>query len=286
MKVTRFDKTNIFRNLDEIDAWLAERGFTQRNRLRVYRENLIAMRDTEDDEATIHSRMLKAGRVNEILASYIEGFELSDTLKCLIDNKVVIPDELLKRSLDGHADASQETAKNNGGRNAMFELSMAASLARQGLKPQLNLDKPDLEFQFEGRRVLIECKRILSKSAISEALSVGARQLRKKVNVSTGDVGLIAVNVSRPFNSGDGWWTVKREALPALVLSNMIERLIEELEVTIRLRKEPAVRGILFYAASPFRVEGLGYTPVRTAMLCRLDSKDELIGRISRILRF
>jgi hypothetical protein len=109
MKVTRFDESNLFDDLDKIDAWVAERGFTQRNRLRIYRENLIALRDSDDDMVKIHSQMKEAGRVNEILASYVEGFELSDALKCLLDNRVDIPDELLKRSLDGHADAAQET---------------------------------------------------------------------------------------------------------------------------------------------------------------------------------
>lgn len=285
MKVTRFDKSSVFGDLDKIDAWLAGRGFTQRNRLRIYRENLMAMRDTDDDVATIHSQMQEAGRVNEILASYVEGFELSDALKCLLDNHVVIPDELLKRSLDGRADAAQETAKNNQGRNAMFELSIAAAVARQGLKPMFNLDKPDLEFQFDGHRVLIECKRVLSENGIDEAMSAGIRQLRKKVNVSVDDVGLVAVNISRLFNSGDGWWTVKADVHPVRALSNMIHRVIECHEANIRRRKEPAVRGMVFYAASPFKVEGLGYMPVRTATFCLLDSSDELMRRLSDTLK-
>jgi hypothetical protein len=285
MKVTRFDESNLFDDLDKIDTWLTGRGFTQRNRLRIYRENLIAMRDTDDDMAKIHSQMQEAGRVNEMLASYVEGFELSDALKCLLDNQVDIPDELMKRSLDGHADAAQETAKSNHGRNAMFELSIAAAVARQGLKPVFNLDKPDLEFQFESRRVLMECKRVLSENGIDEAMSVGIRQLRKKVNVSADDVGLVAVNISRLFNNGDGWWTVKGGVHPVRSLSNMIHRVIEGLEANLRRRKEPAIRGMVFYAASPFKVEGVGYMPVRTATVCRLDSSDALMRRLSDTLK-
>jgi hypothetical protein len=285
MRVTRFDESNLFDDLDKIDAWLVGRGFTQRNRLRIYRENLIAMRDTDDDMVTIHSQMQEAGRMNEMLASYVEGFELSDALKCLLDKHVEIPDELLKRSLDGHADAAQETAKSNQGRNAMFELSIAAAVARQGLKPAFNLDKPDLEFQFEGRRVLMECKRVLSENGIDEAVSVGVRQLRKKVNVPADDVGLVAVNISRMFNSGDGWWTVKGNVHPVRALSDMIHRVIESRDANILRRKEPAVRGMVFYAASPFRVEGLGYMPVRTATFCRLDSSDKLMRRLSDTLK-
>ena len=285
MKLTRFDESNLFDDLDKIDAWLTGRGFIQRNRLRIYRENLIALRDSDDDMVKIHSQMKEAGRVNEILASYVEGFELSDALKCLLDNRVDIPDELLKRSLDGHADAAQETAKSNQGRNAMFELSIAAAVARQGLKPVFNLDKPDLEFQFESRRVLMECKRVLSENGIDEAMSVGIRQLRKKVNVSADDVGLVAVNISRLLNSGDGWWTITGEVHPVRVLSNMIHRVIESREANIRRREEPAMRGMVFYAASPFKIEGLGYMPVRSATVCRLNPGDELMRRLSETLK-
>lgn len=283
--MTRFDESSIFGDLDHLDLWLAARGFTQHNRLRIYRENLIAMRDTDDDVNTIHLRMQEAGRMTEILASYVEGFELSDALKCLLDRQVEIPDELLKRALDGHADGAQETSRSNQGRNAMFELSIAAAVARQGLKPAFSLDKPDLQFQFEGRRVLMECKRVFSEGGIDEAMSVGIRQLRKKVDVSAGDVGLVAVNISRLFNRGDGWWAIKGDVHPVRVLSNMINRIIECREENIRRRKEPAIRGMVFYAASPFAVEGPGYIPVRTATVCRLDSGDELMRQLSETLK-
>lgn len=287
MKVTRFDESSLFSDLEHLDAWLAGRGITQRNRLRIYRKNLLAMRDLDDDTdvVRVNARKYEAGRINEMLASYVEGFELSDALKCLIDNQIEIPDELLKRSLDGHPDAALETAKTNHPRNAMFELSIAAAVARQGLKPELNIDKPDLEFQFEGRRMLIECKRVLSEKGIGEALSVGIRQLRKTVNVSAGDVGLVAVNISRLFNTGDGWWTVKESVHPTTALSNMIRRWIEGRETDLLRRKEPAIRGMVFYGSSPFRISNVGYIPVRTATLCRLDSTDELLRRLSAKLK-
>jgi hypothetical protein len=42
---------------------------------------------------------------------------------------------------------------------------------------------------------------------------------------------------------------------------------------------------MVFYAASPFKVEGLGYVPVRTATVCRLHSDDELLRRLSDTLK-
>lgn len=75
-------------------------------------------------------------------------------------------------------------------------------------------------------------KRVFSVNGIDDVMSVGIRQLRKRVNVSTEDVGLVAANISRLFNSGDGWWAVRDEVHPARALSNMIRRVIERRETT------------------------------------------------------
>ena len=72
---------------------------------------------------------------------------------------------------------------------------------------------------------------------------------------------LVAVNISRLFNSGDGWWTITGKVHPVrVVLSDMIHRVIEGREANIRQRREPAIRGMVFYAASPFKVDGLEYS--------------------------
>ena len=96
----------------------------------------------------------KAGRVTEILASYVEGAEIVDVLMSLRAGQVEIPDELLRRALDGAPDSARESTKNNQGRNAMFELSIGAMLARQNLKPRLSMNNPDVEFRFENRQIL------------------------------------------------------------------------------------------------------------------------------------
>jgi hypothetical protein len=191
MKHTPFTQTDMFSDLDELDAWLAERGIKQRNRLRIYRANLIAMREREKEigAAAVYAEIEKAGRLTEILASYVEGSEFVDALMCLRAGHVDIPDELLRRALDGAPDASRESPKNNQGRNAMFELSIGAMLARQNLQPKFSTNNPDVEFRFEDRRILVECKRVLSEDRTLPVIFEGIRQLRKQVNPSDGEVG-------------------------------------------------------------------------------------------------
>ena len=288
MKYTPFTQTTLFSDLDELDVWLAGRGITQRNRLRIYRENIIDMRDREDvvGAAEVFTEVLKAGRLTEILASYVEGHELVDALMCLRAARVDIPDELLRRALEGTPDASRESPKNNQGRNAMFELSIGAMLARVNLKPKLSTDNPDVEFRFEDRRVLVECKRVLSAERVLDAISEGIRQLRKTVNPSDGEFGLVAVNISRVFYRGDGHWETPANSDVREVLAGMIRYFIDTIHYGILKKKDAAAMGAFFYAAAPFRVEGKGYTPARSGMFCAFDlNRDEFLARLASSLR-
>jgi hypothetical protein len=287
MKYTPFTQTTLFSDLDELDVWLAGRGITQRNRLRIYRENVIAMRDREKaiGVAEVFTEVQKVGRLTEILASYVEGYEFVDALMCLRAAQVDIPDELLRRALEGTTDASRESPKNNQGRNAMFELSIGAMLARDNLKPKLSTDNPDVEFRFEDRRVLVECKRVLSAERTLDAISEGIRQLRKTVNPSDGELGLVAVNISRVFYRGDGHWEAPANSDVREVLAGMIRYFIDTKRDGVLRKKDTAATGAFFYAAAPFRIEGMGYTPARSGMFCAFDLNcDEFLARLASSL--
>jgi len=288
VKYTAFTETNLFADLDEIDAWLAERGITQRNRLRIYRQNLLAMRERERKigAGEVYAEAEKSGRLTEVLASYVEGAEFVDALTTLRNRKVDIPDELLRRALDGSPDAALESAKNNQGRNAMFELSIGAMIARQHFQPTLSTGNPDVEFQFENRRVLMECKRALSEAGVLQVLEDGIHQLRKQVKSSNGVVGLIAVDISRVFYRGEGYWVAPANSDVHEILSEMIRRFLDSIGDRVLRMREAAATGALFYAAAPFRIEGLGYTPARAGTFCAFDlNRDEFLARLATSLR-
>jgi hypothetical protein len=288
MKYTPLNQTSLFGDLEKVDTWLAGRGITQRNRLRIYRENLIAMRDRQKaiGVADVFAEVRKAGRLTEILASYVEGAEIVDALMCLRAGKVEIPDELLRRALDGTPDASRESPKNNQGRNAMFELSIGAMLARQNFKPQFSTSSPDVEFRFEDRRILVECKRVLSDGRTLSVISDGIRQLRKQVKPSDCEVGIVAINISRVFYRGDGYWEAPEDTDVHELLSEMIRRFIDRIGDGILQKKDAAASGALFYAATPFRVEGLGYIPARAGTFCAFDlNRNEFLAQLASSLR-
>lgn len=168
----------------------------------------------------------------------------------------------------------------------MFELSIGAMLARVNLKPKLSTDNPDVEFRFEDRRVLVECKRVLSAERTLDSISEGIRQLRKTVNPTDGELGLVAVNISRVFYRGDGHWEAPANSDIREVLAGMIRYSIDTIRDGILRKKDTAATGAFFYVAAPFRVEGMGYTPARSGMFCAFElNRDEFLARLASSLR-
>jgi hypothetical protein len=164
-------------DLDEILAWAAERGIKRRTRFHIYRDNITWLRahDDEPDRPRIYAQLSGEGRLTEMLSTMAESIELAEVIPTLRQHGVNIPEELLRRVFSGPADTFQEDATSNQARNAVFELSMGAMAARQGLKPTLSMDKPDVAFGFEGRSIKMECKRVLSENKIVERLGEGIK---------------------------------------------------------------------------------------------------------------
>jgi hypothetical protein len=289
MDYTRFNETGFLGDFDNVLAWLADRGFTQNNRLRKYRKNIdeVQTKEAKSSAGDVYAKMLEAGRLNEILATYVEGFEITDSLMTLSATQVDIPDELLRRMLDGPADASLETPRNSQGRNAMFEISIGAMLARQNLQPKFSLGNPDVEFQFDERRVLVECKRVVSDNGTLANISDGISQLKKTVDLSRGEIGLVAINVSRCLMyQGNGLWNVPAHISPQEAFWRMLREFIDGLGYDFQRKRDDSTLGVLFYAASPFSVEGMGMTPARTGTFCRFDlGHDEFLLRLASSLR-
>ena len=134
MERTPLDFDDLLAKLSEIDKWLASLGINTHTRFRRYRDNIQEMMNQKDDApaATIHAKIAAQGRLTEILASYVEGMEVADTLSTLRNAGTLIPVDVLKKAVGGPTDASKEDDGSNTGRNFMFELVMAAAMASGG----------------------------------------------------------------------------------------------------------------------------------------------------------
>lgn len=286
--MTPLNTTSFFEDLAELDGWLAGRGFAKRDRLRVYKANLEAMAEQEkaSNAAQVYSEVEKAGKMTEILTSYVEGIEFVDALKCLREKQVVIPDALLKKVLAGPPDAVRENHTSNEGRNAMFELLMGSMAARQDLLPILGQANPDVEFRFEGRRVLMECKRVLSANKVLANIKQAAKQLEKCVDAKAADVGVVAISISRLAHQGDGFWTVPSSDTPHAFLAGGVQNVIRELDPQLRRLNTSAVAGVVFYVGGPFYVQGVGYTTANEGMLYPVNlGETEYLRKLASTLR-
>lgn len=262
MDLIRLDQSTFRSDLEEIDRWLEQRGFHQRDRLRVYRANIteMAQRERTSHPGKVFAQMQSKGRLAEVLTSYAEGIELVDALTSLRNKQVMIPDGLLKRVLDGSSDASLESHKSNRGRNAMFELIMGAMAAKQDLHPTFDHENPDVQFRFRGRRVLIECKRVFSQKKILDNVCEAVRQLEKCVHPADGDIGLVAISISRLAHRGNGYWETPTVETGRAFLSQGLRHIVDELNRHLAKLSSSHARGVVFHVSSPFHVESFGYT--------------------------
>ena len=287
MENTSFKEASFFPDLGKIDAWLSQRGFKNNDRLRNYRTILSKLVCLEESggRAAAYEWLLKRRSPGENLSAFMDGWEIVDALKCLRAEKVEVPDELLKRALGGPKDASQENSNNNQGRNATFELTVGAMVARQNLHPVLSTGNPDVEFRFEDRRVLIECKRVLEGRSAMRTATEGIRQLRKQVRAADCEVGIVAVNISREFYRGDRCLEVLAGTEPREALYERISLFIDAHREAILGMNCEAAAGAFFYAAAPFRLEDGRFMLSRAGTFCPFDvGGNEFLGRLAQRL--
>lgn len=107
-----------------------------------------------------------------------------------------LPRRNLKRILEGPLRLSEETAGVAAdARNIFLELELAAYMSSAGFRIS-GFD--DLEFEFEGFRYLVECKRPFSERALDRNIEGAYNQLRKKMDGERSR-GIVAISVEKVF---------------------------------------------------------------------------------------
>jgi hypothetical protein len=274
--------------LDRMAAWLVQQGVRRQNRFQLYRQNIawLQAHDLEPDRPRVYAALEKRGRITEVLSTFVETMEMVETVSTLMDAGVVVPAELLKRAFSGPLDTFQENSRSNMARNAMFELTMGAMAARRKLNPILSTHNPDVQFEFENRRVSLECKRVIAEGKVLERIEEGIEQLEKSVRSGTDDVGIVAVSLARLFNPGDRIAAVPEGVHPHDLLSHELEQMLRRAEPVLARLVRPAVTAILFYLSSACYVPGVGYTRAScgTVFPMNLDEQTFLCGLASNLI--
>lgn len=275
MKTEPFPFDELIANLDEIDTWLRGRGLQAHDRIRRYRKNIKEMIELQRlDENLDTLQNITEERRREIFWSYVDAEEFARAVRplraTLGDD---LPATLVKKALDGPADLFLETQRSSQGRNFMFELIMGGRLAKGGFVPAFD-QGPDIQFQFRGMRVAMQCKRPFSMDGIEETIGKAISQLKE----DDADLSIIAVSVSRLWNAGDpdDIPIVRDPAMGQAILEGRGRQIADE---TRRFWKEKLERaGIVFYGYAPVRwpkEDGhYGHATLRAETMCPVMSND------------
>ncbi|MGB9456560.1 MAG: hypothetical protein WCB12_10975 [Bryobacteraceae bacterium] len=276
----RLNYRGIVNQLAEIDQWLGQRGLTQNDRIRTHQHNIAELAQATDERRLDAFRsFLTEEKRREILWSLVESVEFVDAINALRRQGCPPPPEVLKRALEGPADLYLEDSKSNLGRNTMFEIVVAGRAAFAGLKPRLG-SEPDVLFEFNGRRMLVQCKRVLSEGAVPKRIGEAAKQLKRDLNNSCSptDCGLIAVSVSRLLNPGDSILTADCESDLRTALRREIDEIIKRNTRSLGQVKDPRVAAVLFQASTPAFVKELGlYTVASSATVYHIPGKSDAV---------
>jgi hypothetical protein len=268
-----FDET--IAHLDEIDEWLRLRGLQAHDRIRKYRKNIKEMIELQGRDENLETlQNITEGRRREIFWSYVEADEFVRAVRPL---RAALGDELpavpIKRALDGPADLSLETHRSSQGRNFMFELIMGGRLAKGGFVPAFD-QGPDIQFNYRGLRVAMQCKRPFSMDGMEETIGKAISQLKN----DGADLNIIAVSVSRLWNSGDPDEIpiVRGPAMGQAYLDARGRGIADE---TRRFWKEKLERaGIVFYGYAPvcWQMENgrFGHATLRAETMCPVMADD------------
>jgi hypothetical protein len=285
----RLDYRELLKGLAEIDEWLRAAGFGSYNRIRVHKRNLESLaRATENGTVEQYGAGLTGEQRRQLLWSFVESQEFVGSVKTLQRRGCEIPATVLERALRGPADLYFEDESSSHGRNAMFEILVAAGVAQAGLTPQLG--EPDVRFDFEGRRIFIQCKRVLTEAGIGKRVIEAGKQLKRDLSSSCDprDCGIVVVSISRVVNVGNTVLVVPTELALRETLSRDIEAIMLRQRQSLRQVKDPKVAGALFHLATPAFVQAMGtYVAASQATIFPIPGKSDsaLLQRLASLIR-
>lgn len=272
--IRRLDESFVA-ELEKILAWAVEQGVSPHSRFHTYRRTIAKLNQprTESETRALYEKYESAKRLPEVASTYSECIELLETIPTMQQAGTHIPSDLLRKAFSGPPDAFQETDTTNAARNAMFELKMGAMAARNGWRPTLGPNKPDVMFEFEGRCVKMECKRVLSVKAIEGRLKEGARQLDKCVNETTDDVGIVALSLTKL--AADPNELFQHSSEPHEALSQQVHDVLKLNEQFLGGLRRPSLTGFLFYTSVIFGVPGRGFTVANNGTMFPVNLKEQ-----------
>ena len=219
------------------------------------------------------------------LAELLEFHQIAVWLR---DESPAILGPKLDRALSGRVDPAEETLKNNDGRNAMFELSLAAEWRREGLNVEIG--EPDIKLTVGSQLFLVECKRPFTWSGFVSCLRHANRQLRENgaSPVPGAPKGVIAVSLNRVISAGQQ--ILLAESLDDK--SKVGEIIDRELEANRRrwydtVQFNESIAAVACHLNMPAHVnDGPQFVLMSSLNLCKVSINDEALALFAQAMSY
>ncbi len=196
-KFHSFSYDELSRGLTEALAWLESLG------VRIESTRLQRYQKLMDELLTLyHANDYEEGdrRLPEFVNLLLEAHELLEIHRGL--SRIEIPPSVLpqlkKLSTGPESYANENPSSSNAGRNAGFELLVASLVAQTGL-PVVSIGTSDVATTFNGKTLVIECKRPHGEASVKRNWEKAESQLKKRFSGldSVHTRGIVALDLTR-----------------------------------------------------------------------------------------
>jgi aspartyl-tRNA(Asn)/glutamyl-tRNA(Gln) amidotransferase subunit B len=208
-------------------------------------EALIRVKESENLDTFV-----KAKGNDLLMWSLVESMELADFPHTLRDVDPASLNDRLRKAFKGPILPTGEDFNTNEARNTMFELALASFLSSAGFEVKLSKES-DVEARIGNLRFVIECKRLLSEKRFEEQLSKASKQLSGFLDRNPDGMGLIAVDVTKLKNRGEGIYVAANSKVAKIELGNMLETTLRENWNSLKRVNDKRIIGLLLYLHTP-----------------------------------
>ena len=252
MQPVKFDE--VLESLDRLDSWLISLGIQPKTDR--WHQAADTVRRAKQEKERV-----ERGESRSTITNYIHGLfeamEAHEIFRAFSGNHSQPLKEKVERALSGPIAPPDEQPKNSAGRNAMFELSLAADWKNHGVPVELG--EPDILLHLAGNAFLVECKRPFYENSVRSNIEDGASQLSRELNKPQNSLsrGIVAISLSRVFTQNDLVCCASedegkqfiRKAFDAMIASHN-----QDWRVRKFLRFHPRIVAIMFHLAVPWDV--------------------------------
>jgi hypothetical protein len=254
MQRLQFDE--ILESLDKLDSWLISLGIQPKtDRWHQAAKTVRAAKEQRERVERGETRLM----VENYVHGLFEAIEAHEIFRAFSGEASQPLKEKVQRALSGPIAPPDEQPRNSAGRNAMFELSLAADWKNHGLSVEVG--EPDIFLYIAGSPFLVECKRPFSGNSIWPNIEDSAKQLGRDLDRPENCLarGIVAISLGRALTQNNLICCAQvGEAKQAVgkALRAMIAEHQEEWRLKTFRHFHPRIVAVMFHLAVPWDLNG------------------------------